>query len=149
VPPSSPESRAEAERLLRISGGVKPALDVLLGQFNVLQGRAQLLLTLATLVLTITGFSGPRIAAAGAFPRLALSLGLVLVLAAVSLVLASGLRIRWVTQFAAPDDAALLASVIDYRDRKTRAFALQLLLLGTGIAVYVAGVVVYFLKGAP
>lgn len=148
----SDESNAqftEARDLLRIAGGIKPALDVLVSQFNVLQVRAQLLLTLATLALTITGFSGPRIASAGAFSRNALAAGLILVLISVLLILSTGLRIRWVTQFRAETDEHLLVSIINYRDAKTRGFFWQLGLLGAGLTAYVAGVASYFLLGAP
>ena len=139
----------EARHLLRITGSLKPAIDVLMAQFNVLQTRAQLLLSLATLTLTITGFSGPRIAAAGPFSRYALIAGLILVLVSVLLILWLGLRVRWVTQFRGQTDEELLVTIIDYRDTKTRSFGWQIGLLGAGLAAYVAGVVSYFFVGAP
>jgi hypothetical protein len=147
--PAEPSARDEARHLLRITGSLKPALDLLMTQFNVLQTRAQLLLSLATLTLTITGFSGPRIAAAGAFSRYALIIGLVLVLVSVLLILGLGLRVRWVTQFRGPSDEELLVTIIDYRDNKTRSFSWQIATLGTGLGAYVAGVTGYFLCGAP
>ncbi len=139
----------EARHLLKISGGAKAAIDVLMNQFTVLQTRAQLLLTLATLALTITGFSGPRIASAGAFSRNSLAVGLVLVLISVLLILSVGLRVHWVTQFRGETDEDLLVAIIRYRDAKTRSFAWQLTLLGAGLSAYVAGVASYFLLGAP
>jgi hypothetical protein len=144
--PGSP--RTEARHILRVAGGVKPAIDILLAQFTVLQTRAQLLLTLATLALTITGFSGPRIASSGAFSRNALAAGLVLVMASVLLILTIGLRVRWVTQFHGETDEDLLVAIIGYRDRKTRGFGWQIGLLGAGLSTYVAGVTGYFLLGA-
>jgi len=139
----------EARHLLRITGSLKPAIDVLMAQFNVLQTRAQLLLSLATLTLTITGFSGPRIAAAGAFSRYALMVGLILVLCSVLLILWLGLRVRWVTQFRGETDQDLLVAIIAYRGSKTRSFAWQIGLLAVGLAAYVAGVAHYFFIGAP
>ncbi len=139
----------EARHLLRITGGIKPSIDVLMTQFTVLQTRAQLLLTLATLALTITGFSGPKIASAGAFSRYSLAVGLILVLISVVLILSVGLRVRWVTQFRGETDEALLVAIIRYRDAKTRGFAWQLTVLGAGLTAYVAGVSSYFLLGAP
>jgi hypothetical protein len=149
VPEPLPSLLTEACDLLRIQGGPKAALDVLMVQFTVLQTRAQSLLTLATLALTITGFSGPRIASAGAFSRNALAVGLTLVLVSVALVLTVGLRIRWVTQFRGATDELLLVSILNYRDAKTRALGLQLIVLVAGLTAYVAGVVAYFLVGAP
>ncbi|MEY4489733.1 MAG: hypothetical protein RIQ79_2241 [Verrucomicrobiota bacterium] len=154
TPPSAENTQPvhddEARHLLALGGGVQGALKLLVQQFNVLQTRAQLLLTVATLALTITGFSGPRIAAAGDFQRYALAGGLVLVLASMLLILGGSLRIRWVTQFRAPpggDDAALLAQILCYRDRKTRFFFVELCLLLTGLSAYVAAIIGYFLFG--
>ena len=153
--PFSPENplpihNDEARHLLAIGGGVQEALKLLMQQFTVLQTRAQLLLTVATLALTITGFSGPRIAAAGLFQRYALAGGLALVLASMLLILGGSLRIRWVTQFRAPpggDDVALLEQILCYRDRKTRFFFIELCLLLTGLTAYVAAIIGYFLFG--
>lgn len=143
--------RDEARHLLAVGGGLRGALELLMTQFTVLQTRAQLLLTVATLALTITGFSGPRIAQTGAFPRLSMAVGLVLVLVSMMLILGGSLRIRWVTQFRAPaggDDAELVAQIVCHRDRKTRLFFVELCLLVAGLTAYVAAVVVYFLDGA-
>lgn len=152
-PPEHPESvhHSESRHLLTIGGGLKGAHDMVTQQFNVLQTRAQLLLTVATLALTITGFSGPRIAAAGPFQRYAMAAGLVFVLASMLLILGGSLRIKWVTQFRTPpggDDAALLAQIVCHRDRKTRLFFAELCLLLTGLTLYIAAVVAYFLFGA-
>ncbi len=142
----------EARHLLAVGGGLRGALDMLVTQFGVLQTRSQVLLTVSTLALTITGFSGPRIAQSGSFPRLAMAGGLVLVLASMLLIIGGSLRIRWVTQFRAPaggGDAELVAQILCYRDRKTRLFFAELCLLLSGLAAYVAAVVTYFLTGAP
>ncbi len=155
-PSAKPECPAaghhdEARHLLAVGGGLRGALDLLVTQFGVLQTRSQVLLTVSTLALTITGFSGPRIAQSGAFPRLAMAGGLVLVLASMLLIIGGSLRIRWVTQFRAPaggGDAELVAQILCYRDRKTRLFFAELCLLLGGLAAYVAAVVTYFLGGA-
>ena len=138
----------EARHLLVIGAGLDGALRLLMAQFSVLQTRSQLLLTVATLALTITGFSGPRIAAAGDFQRFALAGGLALVLGSMLLILGGSLRIRWVTQFRRPeggDDAALVAQIVCYRDRKTRLFFTEVCLLLAGLTTYVAAIIGYFL----
>lgn len=142
----------EARHLLAVGGGLRGALDLLVTQFGVLQTRSQVLLTVSTLALTITGFSGPRIAQSGDFPRLALAAGLVLVLVSMLLIIGGSLRIRWVTQFRAPaggGDAELVAQIVCYRDRKTKLFFVELCLLLCGLAAYVAAMATYFLLGAP
>ncbi len=137
--------RAEAERLLALHGGdAARAFDVVRQQFAVLQGRSQLLLTLATITLTITGFSGPKMVQSGTFTRWAMSVGLALVLAAV-LILLTGLRVKWLSQFDAGSPAATLAEAIAYRDRKTTRFQAEITLLAAGIAAYVSAVIAYLL----
>lgn len=142
---SSESPHVEAARLLRVTGGLRPALDVLMAQFNVLQSRSHLLLTLGTLALTITGFSGPKIAASGAFPRYSLAAGLVLVLAGLIMIIRSGLGVHWVTQFSGETDEDHVLAVINYRDAKTRAYFAQTLVLMAGLTAYVLGIAYYFL----
>lgn len=136
---------AEARRLLELHhGDAARTYDVVRQQFLVLQQRSQLLLTLATITLTITGFSGPKMVQSGGFTRWAMAIGLALVLAAV-LVLLSGLRVKWLSQFDAGTAEATLAEAIAYRDRKTRQFQAEIVLLGLGIAAYVSAVIAYLL----
>jgi hypothetical protein len=138
-------AEAEADRLLTMHGGrLADALRTLADQFTVLQTRTQLLLTLATLTLTITGFSGPLIAKSGAGPRWCLVAGLVLVLVAVVMLLLGTLRIRWLTQFDGADPRATLVAAIAWRDAKTRHYLAQLGVLVAGLSAYV-GAVVWFL----
>ena len=112
----------------------------------VLQQRSQLLLTLATITLTITGFSGPKMVQSGGFTRWAMVIGLALVLASI-LVLLAGLRVKWLSQFDGGSAEATLAEAIAYRDRKTVQFQAEILLLGLGIAAYVSAVIAYLLAG--
>jgi hypothetical protein len=148
-PDLHPTPETEATQLLATQGerGIKGAIDVLMQQFQVLQTRAQIMLTITTLTLTITGFSGPKIAAAGLFARTTMVLGILSVLASTLLILGGSLRIQWVTQFRGPDDHALVTSILHYRNRKTRLFFLEICLLVAGLACYVASVVAYFIVG--
>ncbi len=143
----TPES--EARQLLAQQGerGITGAIDTLMQQFQVLQTRAQIMLTITTLALTITGFSGPKIAAAGLYARTSMVLGILLVLASTLLILGGSLRIQWVTQFKADDDQALVVSVLRYRNAKTKLFFAEICLLVAGLACYVSSVVAYFIVG--
>ena len=153
-PASNPElhatPEAEARQLLTVQGerGLKGAIEVLMQQFNVLQTRAQMMLTITTLTLTITGFSGPKIVASGLFARGAMVAGLLSTLASTMLILGGSLRIRWVTQFHGEEDLTLVTRVLRYRNRKTRLFFAEICLLVAGLAFYVASVVAYFVTGA-
>lgn len=143
----TPES--EARQLLAQQGerGITGAIDTLMQQFQVLQTRAQIMLTITTLALTITGFSGPKIAAAGLYARTSMVLGILLVLASTLLILGGSLRIQWVTQFKADDDQSLVVSVLRYRNAKTKLFFAEICLLVAGLACYVSSVVAYFIVG--
>ncbi|MCF7688568.1 MAG: hypothetical protein K9M98_11455 [Cephaloticoccus sp.] len=140
---------AEAKQLLSVQGegGLKGATAILMQQFTVLQTRAQMMLTITTLTLTITGFSGPKIAASGLFARGAMIAGILATLASTLLILGGSLRIRWVTQFQGKDDLDLLTRVVHYRNGKTRLFFTEICLLVIGLSFYVASVVAYFLMG--
>ena len=140
--------REEVEALLSYHpgpGGMGAALNVLANQFNVLQGRSQLLLSLSTLVLTITGFSGPKIAATNALARWMLAAGIFIVLLSTASTLIQTLSIRWTTQFRGTSDADTLEGIVRNRNRKTRFFALSLTLLVVGLACYVGSIIVFLL----
>ena len=142
----NPTPEDEAARLLALHGGGAEALgrsmDLISRQFLVMQNRSQLLLTLATITLTITGFSGPKIAESGAASRLGLSLGLVFVLATVVLLLGN-LRIKWLTTFVDGDAQRALAAMLRYRNRKTGWYLVQIVLLGVGLSAYVGAIIAY------
>ena len=133
---------AEAEALLALyQGNAAAAVHHVVGQFAVIQSRAQLLLTLST--LTITGFSGPNIAASNMLSRWMLAIGLLMVLSGVLLLL-RGLDVNWLSRrLPGVEPVEALAEAIAYRDRKTDRLRLQLLLIGSGLAAYVGAVVAY------
>jgi hypothetical protein len=138
----------EAERLLRWHGGpggMPQCLQAINLQFQVIQGRSQLLLTLSTLTLTITGFSGPKIAQTNDLARWSIALGLVFVLVSTLLVLIGTLRINWMTQLADDDEQRTLEAILAYRNRKTALYRWELLLLVIGLACYVTSVVTYLI----
>ena len=145
--PLPDDPAAESDRLLSMHrGDMAACVTFLRHQFNVLQARSQLLLTVGTLALTITGFSGPRIAESGPFARLTMAAGIVFVLAAMVILLAGGLRIRWISQLLGYDDRESLVRILAYRNKKTRLYFVELTLLVVGLASYVASVVSYLLS---
>ena len=141
------DPQSEAEYLLSMHGGesgMPACLQLLSGQFSVLQTRSQLLLTLATLVLTITGFSGPRIAASGLFARVGMSIGLVLTLVAI-IILMLNLRIRWLTEFHGATPRDTLTAIIHHREAKRRVYFAIITLLILGLGHYV---IAFLMTGA-
>jgi len=152
VPSSTlPTPEIEAAHLLRQQGGpdhIAECIRLISTQFVVMQTRSHLLLTLATIILTITGFSGPRIASSGVFARSSMAIGLVLVLTAVVILLRT-MRIRWLTQFLDEDPQLLLVAIISYRNHKTRLYQIYLVLITFGLACYVMAVIAYLITGDP
>lgn len=142
---SDPET--ESSRLFEMyRGDVAACITFVRHHFDVLQARSQLLLTVGTLALTITGFSGPRIAESGAYARISMAVGIVFVLAAMVILLLGGLRIRWISQLLGEDGRASLVRVLEYRNRKTKLYFVELTLLVLGLAAYVSSVVSYLLS---
>ncbi|MEA3188658.1 MAG: hypothetical protein QOD99_2488 [Chthoniobacter sp.] len=143
------DASEEAAHMLSMRGGttgLAACLDLISQQLTVIQTRSQLLLTLSTLTLTITGFSGPQIARTSPFARVAIVLGISCVLLSTILILLSSLRVKWVTQFAGPDPKTTLVEVLRYRNFKTGFYVWELSLIVLGLASYVASLVTYLLS---
>jgi hypothetical protein len=138
----------EARQVLAMLGGpdsLGRTMEFLRHHFDVIQARSQLLLTLSTLALTITGFSGPKIAQTNAFARYSMAIGITFVLLGMVILLLGGLRIRWTTQFFEQSAEATVARIIRYRNAKTRLYFVELTLLVIGLAAYVSAVVTYLI----
>lgn len=144
----SPED--EARMTLDMLGGpanLGKCMEFLRHHFDVIQARSQLLLTLSTLALTITGFSGVKIAQTNAFARYSMALGIVFVLAGMVLLLVGGLRIRWTTQLFEKSSQETIVRIIRYRNSKTRLYFAELTLLVIGLGAYVAAIITYLMNG--
>jgi hypothetical protein len=138
----------EARHILALFSGPESfvrCLEFVRHHFDVIQARSQLLLTLSTLALTITGFSGVKIAQTNLFARYSMALGIVFVLIAMVILLLGGLRIRWMTLFLGGQPEETLIGIIRYRNLKTRLYFWELTLLVVGLGSYVASVVTYLL----
>ena len=146
-----PDPQREADALLQAhEGKLGPCLTVIMAQFAILQNRAQLLLTLCTLTLTITGFSGPRIIASGELSRWAMVIGISLVLIGLVLVLLSSVVFHFASQYLADDEPrAALAKLMAYRNRKTGWYRWQLAAIVLGLTGYVVAVIHFLLVGEP
>ena len=144
-----PSADDEARHLLALYGSPSEVGKVLAIQFTVIQSRTQLVMTMATIILSVSGFSGPRIANSGLFAREAMIFGLCFVLLAVVFTLAGSLRINFLTQFMHPDPVERLSMMITYRNRKTAWYVWQLALVVGGLACFVGALISYLLHGQP
>ncbi len=114
--------------------------------FHILYTRSQLLLSLITICLTITGFSGPKIAAANMTSRILIIVGLFFVLLSAIILLSGPLFIKWVHCFRAKTFEETIKALILRRDIRTRKYEIAVYLLVIGLTAYVSSVITYMLN---
>ncbi len=126
-------------------------LDRVISYFTVLQARSAMLLSLISLCLTISGFSGHRIADAGPASALLLALGMALSVVSAIFLLTGPLQLRWATRRCSPDGFdATLRELLLLRDLRTRRYHLSVLLLVLGLSAYIGAVILSILPaGVP
>ncbi|VGO14566.1 hypothetical protein PDESU_03129 [Pontiella desulfatans] len=138
----SPEE--ELEFLKEIHGeGYANLFGVLKESFALLQARAQMLLGLATICLTITGFSGPRMAASNGWSRFFIGFGLTFVLFSVMALVAGPLRLRWMTAWKAEDIQGTLLLHLRQRNHRTTYYRVAMVLLLVGLTGYLLSLIFY------
>jgi hypothetical protein len=120
---------------------------VLTDSFNVLQSRAQMLLSLITLTLTITGFSGPKIAESSGLARYSIAIGLAFVLISALILMAGPLRLNWCTRTKSGSLDLSLIRLIEQRNLRTRRYHLASLALVIGLVGYVTSVITFLIMG--
>lgn len=144
----SPEE--EADHLLALyDSDAGKITGIVHDQLTNLTGRAQMLLQLAGLTITVTGFSGTSIARTGPVAAWLVVSGLVVVLVAASLSMGGILRIRWMTQLAPTSLRETIIYAIEMRNRKTRVFGRSLALLIVGLALYIGSVSMLLVGNVP
>ena len=122
-------------------------IEILTDAFNVLQNRAQMLLSLITITLTITGFSGPQIAQSSRLGRVAIIFGLFFVLLSALVLMAGPLRLNWCTRSREENIEQSLVKLIVQRNRRTDRYHLAAVLLVIGLIGYVGSVISFLAAG--
>jgi hypothetical protein len=131
------EAESEARRILTLCNDDHlRAFEMIQNQLGVLVLRAQVMLSLSGIVITVTGFSGRAIAETSALARLSIVAGLFIVLAAAVVAVAGVLRLKWLTQTLSDDSLASLAKGIELRDTKARFLGVALSLFVVGFSLY-------------
>jgi hypothetical protein len=120
---------------------------VLIDTFNVLQNRAQMLLSLVTITLTITGFSGPRIAESSGLARFSIAFGLAFALLSVLVMMTGPLRLSWCTRTRVGDIDQSLIRLIEQRNYRTQRYHLASRFLVIGLVGYVVSVISFLVTG--
>jgi hypothetical protein len=125
------------------------AVSIVEAQLNVLHVRAQVLLSLAGVVITVTGFSGRLIAGTSEVAQGFLVSGLAVVLASAVWVFTRVMHIHWVTLDLTDDFTRSLEIMIQRRNRKTRAYALGGIILCAGLVLYCVSISLMLLNPEP
>ena len=133
----TPEIKAEATTILELcKGDLMAALKVAEGQLNILYTRAQVLMSLAGMVVTVTGFSGRLIAGSSQAAQVFLIAGLFVSLSSAAWVFSRVMRVRWVTSLASEDKEHALEHALYRRNQKTKAYTIGGTLLFIGLLLY-------------
>ena len=127
--------------------GRAPALLALLsGQLSVLKTQASLLMGLAGLTVTVTGFSGHHMVRAGPLAWIPMVAGIFAILLSVLVTLRVLLKVRWVTQDLGPDLCQSVELTIRRRDRQQRGLQWAGAFVACGLFGYLSAVVVAALR---
>jgi hypothetical protein len=151
TPPIRRATREEETRHLiaLYEGDAAKIMGAIESQLNILAARAQTLLSLAGITVTVTGFSGASIARTGKLAAILLVSGLAVVLAAAAVAMVGILRVRWVTSLPPSSLEATVDNALDVRDTKTASFSAALRLLVVGLMLYGASVALLLLGNLP
>ncbi|HMP76157.1 MAG TPA: hypothetical protein PKE12_07675 [Kiritimatiellia bacterium] len=114
--------------------------------YDVLQQRSAMLLSLVAVVLTITGFSGPTIAASGPISRFCIGYGLFFVLCSALMILAGPLQLRWATQWRGASVDESLINLILRRNARTLKYHIAFALLCIGLTGYVGSLIAFLFR---
>ncbi|HBR94095.1 MAG TPA: hypothetical protein DEA90_08015 [Opitutae bacterium] len=133
----TPAIQAEAKTILELcQGDLMAALKVAESQLNIVYTRAQVLMSLAGMVVTVTGFSGRLIAGSSSAAQLFIVAGLLVSLSSAAWVFRRVMRVQWVTSLASQDREHALEQALYRRNRKTSAYTLGGTLLFIGLVLY-------------
>lgn len=138
--------RQETEKIIALCGGdTARALEWVERQLITLHTRSQVLLSLAGVVITVTGFSGRIIAGTSTLAQALVVAGIGVVVASAIWVYLGVMGLRWVTAELEGDPGEGLARILARRDARTRRYRLGGIFLSVGLALYGAAVALMLL----
>lgn len=150
VPGGNASREQESAHLIALYDGNAASIMARIdSQLAILSNRAQTLLSLAGITVTVTGFSGASIAHSGRLAASLLVAGLVLVMVAAGMAMHGILDVRWTTSLPPCSLETAIFAALDVRDAKTRAFSWSLRLLVLGLSLYVGSVALLLLGNLP
>jgi hypothetical protein len=140
----------EARKILALyNQNIAPAITLLEGQLNVLYTRAQVLVSLSGIVITVTGFSGRIIANTDEWAKFFIISGLYTVILSALWVYITVMRIRWVTSLLEDDPEVTVITILEWRNRKTKAYRCGGAILFVGLILYATAVALMLANPEP
>lgn len=114
---------------------------------HILQIRAGMLLSLITITLTITGFSGPQIAKSSTVARISIVFGLALVLLSALILMTGPLRLNWYSRMRSDNVDQSIIKLIEVRNFRTRRYHIASAVLIVGLTAYVTSLISFLITG--
>jgi hypothetical protein len=147
---ATPSTDKEAFTILELTNqDLMAALKVAENQLNIIYTRAQVLMSLAGMVVTVTGFSGRLIASSSLTAQLFLISGLFVTLTSVIWVFMKVMRVRWVTILATNNKDTALQCALNHRNRKTNAYKIGGIILCVGLILYSISIALMLITPTP
>lgn len=141
----SPQNEAKA--ILKLcKEDPKAALEIVESQLNTLYARAQILLSLAGIVVTVTGFSGRLIAGSSPLAQYLLVAGLLVSLGSAVWICFNVMPIRWVTGYLEGAPIVAIEAILRRRDQKTKAYRIGSRILCAGLTLYCISIALMLLN---
>jgi hypothetical protein len=139
----SDSERLEIETIIKnfgTDGGNASLHNFIDSQLSVLHARAQSLLQMAGVVITVTGFSGRIIADTNPTAQALIIGGVALVAVAAIIALIFVMPIKWLSSYMHLSQEEFLLTAIRRRTKKDTAFRTASVVLICGMALYVASI---------
>lgn len=144
----SDEIREEYHYMRSVLGSEAEVWKNLQAHFGVLNQRAQAVFGIGALAVSVTGFSGHRMVAAGLWSGVPLIVGLVFILIGLGTTLYGVVRLHWISQMRGADVEEGLCKALAMRNKKTRFFLVSLKFVMFGLLWYAIAVANYLYKAA-
>lgn len=133
------EPRDEAAAILRLTDNrMADALHLLESQIQMLAQRSQVLMTLAGVVVTVTGFSGRLIAGTSPTAQLLIVAGVFVVVFSAMWQFRNVMQFRWLTQLLDREPLAAVTEMVERRNRKAAAYRQGGIVFFLGACLYLA-----------
>lgn len=137
----------EAHAILKLCNeDTKAALEIVERHLNTLYARAQILLSLAGIVVTVTGFSGRLIAGSSPLAQYFLVAGLLVALGSAAWICLNVMPIRWVTGYLEGAPVQAIEAILRRRDQKTKAYRVGSIILCLGLTLYCISIALMLLN---